>query len=145
MIEPEWESVVNRGPFARERDGVGQQRKKNRGAKSEVNDRDEEEAGQENKNVWAQRDRGEQQMHRESLLRGALRAAGRSEELDRGGQRRVDRPVRIAELGARLRRIEEHPLSRHPHFGQARAWCAASNRSRDRLGAERESECDRVT
>src|SRR5882757_9051283 len=103
MIEPEWESVANRRPFARERDGVRQQRKKNRGAKSEVNDRDEEEAGQENKNVRAQRDRGEQQMHRESLLRGALCAADRSEELDRGGQRHVDRPVRIAEFAARLR------------------------------------------
>src|SRR5258708_29052899 len=138
MIEAEWESVVNRGPFARERDGVGQQRKENRGAKSEVDDRDKQEGAKENKNVRPQSDRGEQQMHRESLLRGALRAASRSEELDRGGQRRVHRTVRIAELHARLRRIEEHPLSRHPHFGEARAWRAARDPTRYPLCAQRQ-------
>src|SRR6266852_5532095 len=103
MIEAERESVVNRRPFARERDGVGQQRKKNGGAKSEVDDREEEATRQEYKNVRTQRNRGQQQMHREGLLRGARRAAGRSEDPDRRGQRSVDRPVRIAELLARLR------------------------------------------
>src|SRR5271154_5573611 len=69
-------------------------------------------------------------------LRGAFGRPSRLEEFDRRRERRIDRPGRIPQLCARLRRIEEHFLSRHPHFGQARARGSARDGARKRFGAE---------
>src|ERR1700722_10538844 len=77
-------------------------------------------------------------------LSGALRRPFRSEKFYRGRNGGVDRPRRIAELCARLRGVEEHMLSGHPHFGQAGTRRAARDCARKRLCAERKAERDSV-
>src|SRR5208282_383574 len=59
VIQPEREPVVNRRPLARERGGVGQDRKQDRRAQPEVHYRDKQKTRQKDEHVRAQHDRGQ--------------------------------------------------------------------------------------
>src|SRR5271156_6888957 len=77
-------------------------------------------------------------------MRCRLHGAGRTKELDSPPKRVIDRARSVTQRLARLGRIEEHSLARHPDLGEARARWTPGNRARDRLGAEREGPCDGV-
>src|SRR5229473_2956475 len=56
MIEAEGEAVVHGTPFARQCNNIRQDSEQQRRAETEVDDRDKEERGEKDKDVWAKRD-----------------------------------------------------------------------------------------